>query len=274
MRDDAFQFARRRVFNDESCCRRGDRFDSPAPSTSRVAGLALSCRRYCHGRVSWRQRSGPPGRRARQRAIPKMTAPRTRQKLQDRARDAAKSNGRPYRPCLCAAPSRRCAPRKATAAPGCRPWARSMTAISRWFGWRKCDGPRRWAVSIFVNPTQFAPHEDLGSLSAHLEGRHRQTRRREGPILSGTRMPRLMYPPEFASRVAVEGPATVSLEDRVPAAFLRRRGHRCGQAVHPGATGRGDLRREGFPAAQGGHPHGARPRPRRRDRRRGDRARA
>ncbi|MEZ5788441.1 MAG: pantoate--beta-alanine ligase [Xanthobacteraceae bacterium] len=72
---------------------------------------------------------------------------------------------------------------------------------------------RRVVVSIFVNPTQFAPHEDFASyprtLSADVAGLGRL-----GVDLVWAPTAEVMYPPGFATRIAPEGPATVGLEDR------------------------------------------------------------
>lgn len=72
---------------------------------------------------------------------------------------------------------------------------------------------KKVVVSIFVNPTQFAPHEDLGSYPRTWKADIAKLTA-EGTDLVWNPDAGLMYPPEFASRVAVEGPATVSLEDR------------------------------------------------------------
>jgi pantoate--beta-alanine ligase len=72
---------------------------------------------------------------------------------------------------------------------------------------------RRVVVSIFVNPTQFAPHEDLASyprkLSADVAALSTL-----GVDLVWAPTAAVMYPPGFATRVAPEGPATAGLEDR------------------------------------------------------------
>jgi len=72
---------------------------------------------------------------------------------------------------------------------------------------------RRVVVSIFVNPTQFAPHEDFGSyprtfasdLAALAEAR---------ADLVWAPTAEVMYPPGFATRIAPEGAATAGLEDK------------------------------------------------------------
>jgi pantoate--beta-alanine ligase len=68
-------------------------------------------------------------------------------------------------------------------------------------------------VSIFVNPTQFAPTEDFGS--------YPRTWKADLGKLTAERVDliwcpevKAMYPDGFATRLAPEGPATVGLEDR------------------------------------------------------------
>jgi pantoate--beta-alanine ligase len=71
----------------------------------------------------------------------------------------------------------------------------------------------RVIVSIFVNPTQFAPHEDLAT--------YPRTFPSDRAALAELRTDAIwapavdtMYPPGFATRVVPEGPATAGLEDR------------------------------------------------------------
>jgi pantoate--beta-alanine ligase len=68
-------------------------------------------------------------------------------------------------------------------------------------------------VSIFVNPTQFAPTEDFGS--------YPRTWKADVAKLADERVEliwhpdvKTMYPEKFSTRIAPEGPATVGLEDR------------------------------------------------------------
>lgn len=68
-------------------------------------------------------------------------------------------------------------------------------------------------VSIFVNPTQFAPHEDFGS--------YPRTWKADLAKLTEARVDLVwnpgvstMYPPGFSSRILTEGPAQAGLEDR------------------------------------------------------------
>ncbi len=72
---------------------------------------------------------------------------------------------------------------------------------------------KRVVVSIFVNPTQFAPHEDFGS--------YPRTWKEDLKKLTAERVDviwhpdvKTMYPDGFATRIAPEGPAIVGLEDR------------------------------------------------------------
>jgi pantoate--beta-alanine ligase len=68
-------------------------------------------------------------------------------------------------------------------------------------------------VSIFVNPTQFAPTEDFGS--------YPRTWKADVAKLADERVEliwhpdvKTIYPEKFSTRIAPEGPATVGLEDR------------------------------------------------------------
>lgn len=68
-------------------------------------------------------------------------------------------------------------------------------------------------VSIFVNPTQFAAHEDLGSYPrTWKEDIAKLTA--EGVDLVWNPDVKTMYPDGFATRIAPEGPALAGLEDR------------------------------------------------------------
>jgi len=74
---------------------------------------------------------------------------------------------------------------------------------------RKAD---RVVVSIFVNPTQFAPHEDLATYPRTWAGDLAELSRL-GADLVWAPTAEAMYPPGFATRIAPEGPARVGLED-------------------------------------------------------------
>ena len=71
----------------------------------------------------------------------------------------------------------------------------------------------RVIVSVFVNPTQFAPHEDFGSYPRTFA----QDLAALGPPgvdLVWAPSAEVMYPDGFATKVAPEGAATVGLEDK------------------------------------------------------------
>ena len=68
-------------------------------------------------------------------------------------------------------------------------------------------------VSIFVNPTQFAAHEDLGSYPRTWKADMSRLVA-EGVDLVWNPDAKVMYPEGFATRVAPEGPALAGLEDR------------------------------------------------------------
>jgi pantoate--beta-alanine ligase len=71
----------------------------------------------------------------------------------------------------------------------------------------------RVAVSIFVNPAQFAPTEDFASYPRTLDT-DLAALRDEGVDLVWAPMLDVMYPDGFATSVTVKGPAAVDLEDR------------------------------------------------------------
>ena len=75
---------------------------------------------------------------------------------------------------------------------------------------------KRWArrviVSIFVNPTQFAPGEDLASYPRDL-GADLAALAGTGADLAWVPTAETMYPAGFATRIVPGGPATVGLED-------------------------------------------------------------
>src|SRR5437763_965270 len=74
---------------------------------------------------------------------------------------------------------------------------------------------RAWHVlaSIFVNPMQFAPHEDLANYPPHFDADVTALRER-GVDLVWAPSVSLMYPPHFATRLVPEGSAAVGLEDK------------------------------------------------------------
>jgi pantoate--beta-alanine ligase len=71
----------------------------------------------------------------------------------------------------------------------------------------------RVVVTIFVNPKQFAAHEDLGRYPRDEAGDRRKLKE-AGAHLIYAPATLEMYPEGFATEVAVSGPAQVGLEDR------------------------------------------------------------
>ena len=68
-------------------------------------------------------------------------------------------------------------------------------------------------VSIFVNPTQFAPHEDFGSYPRTWKADMAKLAAERADLVWNPGVD-VMYPPNFATRISPEGPATADLEDR------------------------------------------------------------
>ena len=71
----------------------------------------------------------------------------------------------------------------------------------------------RTIVSIFVNPTQFAPEEDFGAYPRTLEADLEKLGRVGVDLVFAPNQDEL-YPPGFATTVLVGGPAAAGLEDR------------------------------------------------------------
>jgi pantoate--beta-alanine ligase len=72
---------------------------------------------------------------------------------------------------------------------------------------------RRVVVSIFVNPTQFAPTEDFGSYPRTWKADVASLAAENVDLIWNPDV-KTMYPEGFATRILTEGPATVGLEDR------------------------------------------------------------
>jgi pantoate--beta-alanine ligase len=72
---------------------------------------------------------------------------------------------------------------------------------------------RRVVVSIFVNPTQFAPHEDFSTYPRTLQA-DIKTLAALGVDLVWAPSAAVMYPEGFATRIVPEGPALAGLEDK------------------------------------------------------------
>jgi pantoate--beta-alanine ligase len=75
---------------------------------------------------------------------------------------------------------------------------------------RRCD---KVVVSIFVNPTQFAPTEDFGAYPRTWKSDIAKLTE-AGADLVWNPDAKVMYPDGFATRIVTEGPATADLEDR------------------------------------------------------------
>jgi pantoate--beta-alanine ligase len=71
----------------------------------------------------------------------------------------------------------------------------------------------RVVVSIFVNPAQFAPHEDLASYPRTFDADLEALAEMAVDLVWAPPVT-VMYPPGFATRIVPEGPAAVGLEDK------------------------------------------------------------
>ncbi|WP_407152065.1 pantoate--beta-alanine ligase [Bradyrhizobium sp. ORS 86] len=72
---------------------------------------------------------------------------------------------------------------------------------------------KRVVVSIFVNPTQFAPTEDFGSYPRTWKADVAKLAAEDVDLIWHPEV-KAMYPEGFATRIVPEGPATAALEDR------------------------------------------------------------
>lgn len=78
---------------------------------------------------------------------------------------------------------------------------------------------RRIVLSIFVNPTQFAPSEDFSAYPRSLEADVAKFTSAGGDLVFAP-APAHIYPPGFATMLSMRGPAAAGLEDRFrPAHF-------------------------------------------------------
>ncbi|WP_022720809.1 pantoate--beta-alanine ligase [Rhodopseudomonas sp. B29] len=69
------------------------------------------------------------------------------------------------------------------------------------------------AVSVFVNPTQFAPNEDFASYPRTWKADAGKLAAEEVDLIWNPDV-KVMYPDGFATRITTEGPALAGLEDR------------------------------------------------------------
>src|SRR5476651_771675 len=74
-------------------------------------------------------------------------------------------------------------------------------------------------VSIFVNPTQFAPSEDFGSYPRTWNSDVGKLKAEAVDLIWNPDV-KTMYPEGFATRILTEGPATAALEDRIRPHFF------------------------------------------------------
>ena len=116
-------------------------------------------------------------------------------------------------------------------------------------------------VTIFVNPTQFAPNEDLAAYPRDPE-RDLALLASEGADVVFMPPPEEVYPTGYDTWISVER-TSASLEGEARPGHFPRRGHRGLQDLQHGEAGQGVLRAEGR-AAAAGHPQDERrPEPRR-----------
>ena len=126
-------------------------------------------------------------------------------------------------------------------------------------------------LTIFVNPTQFGPNEDLAQYPRDEAGDIAKARTC-GIDLAFCPEASAMYPPGAQTFVEVRELQKPLCGASRPGPLRRRRDDRQQAVPHHAAAPRG-VRREGLPAARDHPAHGARPRLRHRDRRRADRPR-
>ena len=105
-------------------------------------------------------------------------------------------------------------------------------------------------VSIFVNPTQFAPTEDFGSYPRTWKADVAKLAAEKVDLIWNPDV-KAMYPDGFATRIVPEGPATAGLEDRFRPHFFGGVATVVGKLFTQVPAGCRDLRREGFPAIAG-----------------------
>ena len=72
---------------------------------------------------------------------------------------------------------------------------------------------RRVVVSIFVNPTQFAPNEDFGSYPRNFAADLKALRDAKADLVWAPTA-KVMYPDGFATRIEPQGAALAGLEDK------------------------------------------------------------
>src|SRR5258705_12969346 len=78
---------------------------------------------------------------------------------------------------------------------------------------------KRVVVSIFVNPTQFAPTEDFGSYPRTWKADVAKLAAEDVDLIWNPDV-KTMYPDGFSTRIVTDGPAIAGLEDRVRPHFF------------------------------------------------------
>ena len=131
----------------------------------------------------------------------------------------------------------------------------------------------RVVVSIFVNPAQFAPSEDFSTYPRTFDTDVKMLAEEKADLVWAPANVAVMYPDGFATRIVPEGPATAGLEDKFRPDFFKGVATVVAKLFTQVDARHRGVRREGLPAAQGRHPHGARPRSAAAGDRRADRAR-
>ncbi len=94
----------------------------------------------------------------------------------------------------------------------CRPWGALHAGHVSLVHTAKSHGSKI-VMSIFVNPTQFAPTEDLSTYPRSLAADVAKFAEAGGDLVFAPDVA-CMYPERFATTVSLAGPATVNLEDR------------------------------------------------------------
>ena len=117
----------------------------------------------------------------------------------------------------------------------------------------------RTVVSIFVNPLQFGPKEDLAKYPRPIE-RDRKLLEEAGAHLLYLPDPGEMYADAFETSL-VQKRLPAHLCGLEPAGALRGGAHRGAEALQPGPRDGRVLRTEGLPADRRPATHGPRPRP-------------
>jgi pantoate--beta-alanine ligase len=85
-------------------------------------------------------------------------------------------------------------------------------------GLRKAD---RVVVSIFVNPTQFAPTEDFSTYPRTFDTDVAALAEAKADLVWAPKAVTVMYPPDYSTHIVPAGPASVGLEDKFRPHFFQ-----------------------------------------------------